>query len=120
MHQVRKAALKALEEYKRTHPNMTEDELKALEVDLPPAAPAPVSGTAYAPGLPPQDIYGAHVHMEQILRAGMRGALPPGQRQVFNVNFNFGPAALPPNAPMFRAPPPIPVARPRRLAARRR
>lgn len=41
MLQVRKAAQEAVDEYKRHHPNLTEEELKAIEVELPPAPPAP-------------------------------------------------------------------------------
>lgn len=54
MLQVRKAAQDAVDEYKRQHPNLSEEELKAIEVELPPApppAPAPAAAAMAIPGL---------------------------------------------------------------------
>ncbi|KAF7984602.1 hypothetical protein HWV62_12799 [Athelia sp. TMB] len=54
-HGVRKAAQEAVDEYKRQNPNLTDEELKAIEVELPPApAPAPAVPAPLIPHLPPQ------------------------------------------------------------------
>lgn len=59
---MRKAARDAVDEYKRQHPDLTAEELKAIEVELPPAAPA-----APAPAVP----------QAQVLPHAFGGVFPP-------------------------------------------
>jgi hypothetical protein len=112
--QVRKAAQEALDEYKRQHPDMDEEELKAIEVEPPqaPPAPAPVAGPA-----------GRDLMAEADAR--MRRLMLMAQQQPYhaniNFNINFGMAQIPPAvaAPVARPVPAPVVARGRQRRARR-
>lgn len=124
--EVRKAANEALEEYKRQHPDVDQEELKAVEVELPPAPPAPVAGPAHAhlphylqPIRPPARLDDARAEaqarMEQIMAAG-----PQLNPAFINFNLNFG---IPPVPPAFAGPAlraaPVAAARRKRRARRR-
>jgi TRIAD3 protein (E3 ubiquitin-protein ligase RNF216) len=123
--QVRQAAKKALEEYKRQHPDMDQEELKAVEVELPPAPPAPVAGPAHLPAYlqpyrPPvrndegmmQRLADAQVEAQARMRQIMA---PQPNPALINFNLNFG---MPPLQPAFAAPAARAAGRQRR--ARRR
>ena len=93
---------------------MTAEELKAVEVDIPPPVQAPPTAghmqRIQAPPLPRQYPAGAQLgawnHMEAHLGA-------------FNIQWGMPMGQLP-LIPPPRAPIPVPVARPRRVAAKRR
>jgi hypothetical protein len=133
--QVTKAAKEALEEYKRQHPNMDQEELKAIEVDLPPPPPQP---PAHAAAIGPANPFGirmgigmpvaghgiAFAQAQQLRMQQMMAAAqppPPLNPAYFNFNINFADAlpAFPPPLPRVAAAVPAAIA-PRKRRGRRR
>jgi TRIAD3 protein (E3 ubiquitin-protein ligase RNF216) len=93
--EVTKAAKEALEDYKRQHPNMDQEELKAIEVDLPPShpPPAPVAGPVNPFAMPRMGMPMGFAQAQMAHAAQMQQfmAQPPPQPNpaFFNFNINF-------------------------------
>jgi hypothetical protein len=139
--QVTKAAQEALEEYKRQHPNMDQEELKAIEVDLPPPPPPPPQLPAHGAAIGPANPFGIprmgmgmgmpvaghgiafaqaqQLRMQQVMAAAQPA--PPLNPAYFNFNINFADAlpAFPPPLPRVAAAVPA-AAAPRKRRGRRR
>ncbi|KAF5391466.1 hypothetical protein D9757_002039 [Collybiopsis confluens] len=113
--EVKAAAAKAMEEYKRDNPDVSETDIK---VDLPPSPPrpqiAPVGGMGYgAPGMPGQNARLQHAAAQLDLFNARLGQLVPPQPNMLNRGVVNPYAAIPQPLPVIPAAP-----RPRR--ARRR